>query len=275
MTFSGNILATGVESADDLKEFGIKSMFAQALFKHIIKWKANGVPADIFLQRDAAIAAKRVQSGSSGKGRMTTTTQSQSGDSGTASTSRASPASGRSYDSSAQYGNSRPNPAPTNAPTRLRPQAYHETQSNMFSQGLAPSPPSAPSAVGGSASELFMQQLHASSLAREKRENEKRELAAAVEALEKDMHHDSARMVLGLSGKYDVLRCCICKPDIARVKDPRPNSFFQLDCQHNYDLIHKVVTLSGMVTSNDYVPFGHRYDAALQHGRKRLQQLQG
>ena len=54
---SGIILATGVESVDDLKEFGIKAMFAQSLFKHILKWKAEGVPADVFTGRVAATPA--------------------------------------------------------------------------------------------------------------------------------------------------------------------------------------------------------------------------
>lgn len=52
----GNILATGVESADDLKEFGIKSMFAQSLFKHVLQWKTEGVPANIFTQNDPVLS---------------------------------------------------------------------------------------------------------------------------------------------------------------------------------------------------------------------------
>lgn len=35
---------------EDLKEYGIKSILAQSLFKHIVKWKASGVPAEIFTQ---------------------------------------------------------------------------------------------------------------------------------------------------------------------------------------------------------------------------------
>ena len=54
---TGNILATGVERVEDLKEYGIKSILAQSLFKHIIKWKASGVPADIFMQKGSAANA--------------------------------------------------------------------------------------------------------------------------------------------------------------------------------------------------------------------------
>lgn len=43
-----------MENAADLKEFGIKAVFAQSLFKHVLQWKAEGVPADIFAQRIAA-----------------------------------------------------------------------------------------------------------------------------------------------------------------------------------------------------------------------------
>lgn len=43
-----------MERVEDLKEYGIKSILAQSLFKHIIKWKASGVPADIFMKKGSA-----------------------------------------------------------------------------------------------------------------------------------------------------------------------------------------------------------------------------
>lgn len=56
----GIILATGVESADDLKEFGINAVFDQSLFELILKWKAECVPTGVFTGRVAAAPAVNV-----------------------------------------------------------------------------------------------------------------------------------------------------------------------------------------------------------------------
>lgn len=47
-----------MERVEDLKEYGIKSILAQSLFKHITMWKASGVSADIFMQKGSAANAR-------------------------------------------------------------------------------------------------------------------------------------------------------------------------------------------------------------------------
>ncbi len=53
---TGNILATGVERVEDLKEYGIKSILAQSFYRHIIKWKENGVSANIFTRLTGSVS---------------------------------------------------------------------------------------------------------------------------------------------------------------------------------------------------------------------------
>ena len=216
----GIILATGVESSDDLKEFGIKAMFAQSLFKHILKWKAEGVPEDVFTGRVAAASAVEptvftsVGAANIGAGvRLKPSKQISSMPQGVP---QQDCSSFGSYFNTIKH-------SPSNASSHQAQTEKEKQQEMQWHYALQ----------------------EANRRAREAKAVEIRDLQAAIRALENDIHQDSGRMVLGLGGKYDCLRCCICKPDVARKNDPRPPSGYQLDCQHNYDLINKVGQLAG------------------------------
>ena len=248
--FSGIILATGVESADDLKEFGIKAIFAQSLFKHVLKWKAEGVPAVLFAQRGAAASPGVAPTV------FTTVGATNIGAGVRLRPTKLTPPmpQGVLLQDSSSFGSS----SNTNKHSSSKA-SWHQAQTEQEKQQEL---------------QWIYELQEANRLAREKKVVEIRDLQAAIRALENDLHPDSGRMVLGLGGKYDCLRCCICQPDVVRKNDPRPPSGFQLDCQHNWDLVNKVGQLAGEQKRSGYRTFGERCNDVLQRGKKRLQELQ-
>ena len=276
---SGIILATGVESADDLKEFGIKAMFAQSLFKHILKWKAEGVPAGIFAHRDAAASPG-----------VAPTVFTSVGATNIGAGVRLRPAHQFSGN---QNSNERPSPPASYLQQSLQPvyhanlysatnDSRHQEQADPVNeqtlQRIRQQYTKEPERGAEQEKQQELQRLYerqeASRLALEKKAIEICNLQAAIRALCNDLHHDSGRLVLGLGGEYDCLRCCICKPDVARKNDPRPPSGFQLDCQYNWDLVNKVSQLAGESKTMEYRTYAARYSDVLQLGKKRLQELQ-
>eukprot|EP01032_Pedospumella_encystans_P008336 gene8336-9908_t len=276
--FSGIILATGVESADDLKEFGIKAMFAQSLFKHILKWKEEGVPADIFAQRDAVASSgvpptvfTSVSATNIGAGvRLRPTHQF----SGNYIIERPSPPA--NYLQQSLQPVYRANLYSATNVSRQQDQVDRDNELTLqrIRQQFTIEPESGAEQENQQTLQRIRERQQEYRQTHEKKAVEIRDLQAAIRALQNDLHQDSGRMVLGLGGKYDCLRCCICKPDVARKNDPRPPSGFQLDCQHNWDLVNKVGQLAGEQKRSGYRSFAERCSDVLQLGKKRLQELQ-
>lgn len=229
----GCILATGVESPDDLREFGMKSMFAQSLFKHIVKWKAEGVPANI-LTKDGEVS-------NNSKAKATEDIR------------KADEANAKEVRLRKQREQEQRNRVQQEKDQREKQQALQQKR---------------------------QQEMQAASQAADRQRRAEaaetiRPLAAAITAMENNMHRSSARAVLGLGGKFDCLRCTICQPESASWDWRRPTpDLGEMSCTYNWSLIREVQKYVGECHFNRVYSFMDTYNDTLRRAKAKLQELQ-
>lgn len=247
-------------------------MFAQSLFKHILKWKAEGVPADIYTGRSSALAVSSTMFPSVGPTEKVAQNN---------QIDKVPPPSESGFQQST--GKDGPInsflPPFVRLPSEKSEPGKHQNLKPIVQENESNERSKQEENVQ---TERIRKKQEKDRLARERKAIEIQNLQAALWALENDRHTKSGRIVFAkdLNTVHVEHICCMCTPGDARLMNRMAPSCFDIDCKHNKQLVDEVLELSdvrsqlGKKNLLSSRAFSNLCKGALEFGNKRLQDLQ-